>query len=218
MDVHKGPASHPPNTMYPSWGNYGGSQQSQNYGSGNNTGGAAGFGGSSGGSIFSSLQEQHLQQMQQLQMLHQKQLQSVLHHGPPPSGAYNSGPSAAYSGSNVTWQSSESGVGPSPYYTQNNSSNMTIRGPLAQTQDTQPPPPSQPHPSEAKPEPPPPEPPSVKTSKPPENNAPKFKEDVPKHPTSGNDKPMSLQVMPLILPSRILVKLVLYCATLTIPI
>uniref|UniRef100_A0A673BTQ4 YLP motif-containing protein 1 n=1 Tax=Sphaeramia orbicularis TaxID=375764 RepID=A0A673BTQ4_9TELE len=77
--------------MYPSWGNYGGSQ-SQNHGgsgarkppAGGHPGQSQGFGNfeaSSGGSLFSSLQEQHLQQMQQLQMLHQKQLQSVLHHG-----------------------------------------------------------------------------------------------------------------------------------------
>lgn len=76
--------------MYPSWGNFGG-QFSQNYGgpgprkppggaTNDQNSGFGGFEAPSSGSLFSSLQEQHLQQMQQLQMMHQKQLQSVLHH------------------------------------------------------------------------------------------------------------------------------------------
>ncbi|XP_077598366.1 uncharacterized protein ylpm1 [Stigmatopora nigra] len=125
--------------MYPSWGNYGGTPQ--NYGgtgqrkvpaAGAHTGGASSNFGctqapASGGSMFSSLQEQHLQQMQQLQMLHQKQLQNVLHHGnsapgfgggggggaaaagAAATGAGAVGPSAGYSA--PVWQSSETGAG-----------------------------------------------------------------------------------------------------------
>ncbi|XP_053736773.1 YLP motif-containing protein 1 isoform X1 [Synchiropus splendidus] len=134
--------------MHPSWGNYG-APPPQNFGGpgprkplGPPPGAATGFGGfeaSSGGSLFSSLQEQHLQQMQQLQMLHQKQLQSVLHHGSA-AGTYG-----GYTGSG--------------YYKQDESIRPPMRGShAAPHEQVQPPPPCQPHPAELKPAPPPPEP------------------------------------------------------------
>ncbi|XP_054616961.1 YLP motif-containing protein 1 isoform X2 [Dunckerocampus dactyliophorus] len=157
--------------MYPSWGNFG-APPSQNYGGSGprnmSGGGLAGpqarFGGlqaSPSGTLFSSLQEQHLQQMQQLQMLHQKQLQTVLHHGstaPPYGGGHQGG----YSGS--SWQSTEpvnldSGMG----------THSLIKG--GDTLSTQPdpskqPPPTQTHAAEAQPAPPPPEPQSSKVTEP----------------------------------------------------
>uniref|UniRef100_A0A3Q0QZG3 YLP motif-containing protein 1 n=1 Tax=Amphilophus citrinellus TaxID=61819 RepID=A0A3Q0QZG3_AMPCI len=184
--------------MYPSWGNYG-APQSQNYGgsgprkppTGSHTGQAAGFGGfeaSSSGSLFSSLQEQHLQQMQQLQMLHQKQLQSVLQHGaaaaapppPPPAPAYSAGLSGGYMGS--SWHSEgsahvDSVAGAQSYFKQEETPAPPTRAPPAPKQGHQqpPPPPPQPHPTETQPIPPPPEP---QPSKPPENSGP----EVPKDP------------------------------------
>ncbi|XP_030576741.1 YLP motif-containing protein 1 isoform X3 [Archocentrus centrarchus] len=199
--------------MYPSWGNYG-APQSQNYGgsgprkppTGSHTGQAAGFGGfeaSSSGSLFSSLQEQHLQQMQQLQMLHQKQLQSVLQHGaaaaaaappppPPPAPAYSAGLSGGYMGS--SWHSEgsahvDSVAGAQSYFKQEETPAPTTRAPPAPKQGHQqpPPPPPQPHPTETQPIPPPPEP---QPSKPPENSgAPKPKEAS----TAEDEKSLFLQ-------------------------
>uniref|UniRef100_A0AAV2KBA9 YLPM1-like spectrin repeat domain-containing protein n=1 Tax=Knipowitschia caucasica TaxID=637954 RepID=A0AAV2KBA9_KNICA len=165
--------------MFP-WGTFGGAQQPQNYGA-NNSGNAAAFGGSGSGSVFSSLQEQHLQQMQQLQMLHQKQLQSVLHHGAQ-AAAFAAQP-AQYPGS--MWPSTDTVVqanhpGPTAFYSQNNSASMHTRGPISQPQDIQPPPPSQPPPAE-QPAPPPPEPPAV------------TEHSTPKPPAPGSDTATSLQ-------------------------
>lgn len=190
--------------MYPSWGNYG-APQSQNYGGsgprkppggGGLAGQAPGFGGfeaSSGGSMFSSLQEQHLQQMQQLQMLHQKQLQNVLHHG------NNANAFGGYSG----WHSegaghADNGAGAPPYYQQDEAAAAAAqpaRGPPApQPGHSQPPPPPpQPQPSDTQPLPPPPEPPAAK---PPENNgAPKATEaSKTDAPPAEDDKSLPLQV------------------------
>ncbi|GLD59817.1 YLP motif-containing protein 1 isoform X1 [Lates japonicus] len=188
--------------MYPSWGNYGG-PQSQNYGGPaprkqpgpGHVGPATGFGSfeaPSSGSLFSSLQEQHLQQMQQLQMLHQKQLQSVLQHGNS-AGSYGGG----YSGS--SWHSegpghSDNNAGAQSYYKQDETPAQPTRGPAAPKQGHQqpPPPPPQPHPTELQPGPPPPEPPS---SKPPENSgAPKTKEANQKDSSATeDDKSLPLQ-------------------------
>ncbi|XP_074541677.1 uncharacterized protein ylpm1 isoform X2 [Halichoeres trimaculatus] len=187
--------------MYPSWGNFGGSQ-SQNYGGpgprkqpgAGLAGSTAGFGGfeaSSGGSMFSSLQEQHLQQMQQLQMLHQKQLQSVLHHGSNAS-TYGGGHPGGFSGS--SWHSestlpmhSDSGVGPQSYFQQDETPGSSARcpPPPQQVHQQPPPPPPQPKPNEPQPAPPPPEPPTVK---PPEiTNAP----EANKKDSSVNDEEKS---------------------------
>ncbi|XP_044026105.1 YLP motif-containing protein 1 isoform X3 [Siniperca chuatsi] len=185
--------------MYPSWGNFGG-PQSQNYGGsgprnvkqpgGGHTAPGAGFGGfeaPSSGSLFSSLQEQHLQQMQQLQMLHQKQLQSVLQHGNN-ANAYAGGHSGGHSG--PSWHSGgsghpDSGVGAQSYYKQDEIS-------AQQGHPQPPPPPPQPQPNDPQPVPPPPEPPSLKS---PENNgAPKSKEANKKHSsTTEDDKSLPLQ-------------------------
>ncbi|XP_068199244.1 YLP motif-containing protein 1 isoform X2 [Antennarius striatus] len=132
--------------MYPSWGNFGGAQQ-QNHGGPRMQfgGGPAGqpavfgtFDTSSNSSLFSSLQEQHLQQMQQLQMLHQKQLQSVLHHGNQ-ANAFTAAHSGGYPG--TTWRPEGPG--------------HTL------LQHTQPPPPLN-QPGESPPVPQPPDPVSVK--------------------------------------------------------
>uniref|UniRef100_A0A3P9CHW0 YLP motif-containing protein 1 n=1 Tax=Maylandia zebra TaxID=106582 RepID=A0A3P9CHW0_9CICH len=159
--------------MYPTWGNYG-APQSQNYGgagprkplAGSHTGQAPGFGGfeaSSSGSLFSSLQEQHLQQMQQLQMLHQKQLQSVLQHG---NNASTAAPAygVAHAGGYV-------GVPPAP----------------KQGHQQPPPLPPQPHPTDTQPVPPPPEP---QPSKPPENSSPPKPKEAP---TAEDEKSLPLQ-------------------------
>lgn len=180
--------------MYPSWGNYPG-QYSQNYGGPgarkppgvNPAGGFGGFEAPSSGSLFSSLQEQHLQQMQQLQMLHQKQLQSVLHHGNS-AGAYGAG----YTGS--PWQPGgsgsvdNSGEAVQPFYKQETPTPPTTTPPGQQ----QPPPPP-PQPLQSEPQPPPPE--SV-SSKPPENkNAPKLPDsDKNDQSATGEDKSLALQV------------------------
>ncbi|XP_035474079.2 YLP motif-containing protein 1 isoform X2 [Scophthalmus maximus] len=177
--------------MYPSWGNYGGPHQ-PNYGPGPRkppgAGPAAGFGGfeaspgGGGGSLFSSLQEQHLQQMQQLQMLHQKQLQSVLQHGnnagPPYGGGYPGSP----------WQPEASGhldnsAGAQTFYNQDEPPAQPARAPGHQ----QPPlPPPQPHQAEPQPCPPPPEPP---TPKPPEINEAHKKDSL----ATEDDKSLPLQ-------------------------
>ncbi|XP_074472349.1 uncharacterized protein ylpm1 isoform X1 [Sebastes fasciatus] len=172
-------------------------------GGGGHAGQAAGYGGgfeassssssSSGGSMFSSLQEQHLQQMQQLQMLHQKQLQSVLHHGNNANAnAYSGGNSGGYPG----WHSEGAGAGAQSFYQQDE----TTRGPPQpghpQPAPPPPPPPSQPHSIDTQPgPPPPPEPPS---SKPQENTgAPKPPEASKKDPpTTEDDKSLSLQRLP----------------------
>ncbi|XP_026174613.1 YLP motif-containing protein 1 isoform X2 [Mastacembelus armatus] len=192
--------------MFPSWGNFGG-PQSQNYGGsgprkppgGGHTGPSVGLGGfeaSSSGSLFSSLQEQHLQQMQQLQMLHQKQLQSVLQHGNS-TVSFGGGLSGGYLGS--SWHSDgsghlEGGVGAPSYYKQDETPAQLMRGPPAPKQGHQqpPPPPPQTHSTEPHPVPQPPEPPSAK---PPDNiGAPKVKEDNKKDvSTAEDDKGLPLQ-------------------------
>lgn len=153
--------------MYPSWGNFGGgSGPHKQLGGGGQAPGFGGFEASPSGSRFSSLQEQHFQQMQQLQMLHQKQLQSVLHHGSY-DNAYDAGHSGGYSG--TPWHPEGPGHTDSGGHQQ------------------PPPPPTQPN--EPQPVPPPPEPPSLK---PPEKNgAPK--EATKKQ--SEDDKSLPLQVM-----------------------
>ncbi|XP_073348612.1 uncharacterized protein [Pagrus major] len=187
--------------MYPSYGNFGG-PQSQNFGGpgprkqpgGGPAGQSAGFGGfepPSTGSMFSSLQEQHRQQMQQLQMLHQKQLQSVLHHGSN-ANSYGAGHSGGYSGG-TSWHPegaghSDSGFGAQSYSQQDDTPVQQTRDPAAPQQGHAQPPPPPPQPNEPQPGPPPPEPPSVKL---PENNlAPK--EDK-KHTSTTDDKSLPLQ-------------------------
>ncbi|KAM3860949.1 uncharacterized protein ylpm1 [Diretmus argenteus] len=189
--------------MYPSWGNYGGHQpqnfQPQNFGGpvprkpevggqGPPTGAFSGptgafsdFEAPVAGSLFSSLQEQHLQQMQQLQMLHKKQLQSVLHHNNT-ANAYDDGEAGGYSGS--SWQSqgpayADSDFGAQSYHKPDEARAQSVRVPQRPPQDPsqpQPPPPQQQQqPNEAQPKPPPPEPPSLKI--PQNNGAPKSKEE-----------------------------------------
>uniref|UniRef100_A0A3Q2DL41 YLP motif-containing protein 1 n=1 Tax=Cyprinodon variegatus TaxID=28743 RepID=A0A3Q2DL41_CYPVA len=163
--------------MYPSWGNYG-APPPQSYGgpgprkplvgTGQAPGGFGGFEASSGGSVFSSLEEQHRQQMQQLQMLHQKQLQSVLHHGNSAPGfgggipgGFNSGPQ---------WQSEGPGH---------------VEAQQAQHQ----PPPMLPQQAESKPAPPPPE-----SLKPQENiGAPQAPEVGTTSQSSTNNNSLPLQ-------------------------
>lgn len=190
--------------MYPSWGNFGGPQPPNYGGSGprnvKQPGGghpapAVGFGGfeaPTSGSLFSSLQQQHLQQMQQLQMLHQKQLQSVLQHGNSANtyAGGHTGPSWHLEGSGH----SDSGVGAQSYY--NVKQDET---PAPQVHPQPPPPPPQQQPNEPQPVPPPPEPPSLKL---PENNgAPKPKEANKKQSsTTEDDKSLPLQVMSCICP------------------
>ncbi|XP_061785293.1 uncharacterized protein ylpm1 [Nerophis lumbriciformis] len=148
--------------MFPSWGNYG-APPSQNYGGpgprkmpgGGHVGPQAGYGGlqaPQGGSLFSSLQEQHLQQMQQLQMLHQKQLQTVLHHGnaaPPYGGGHPDGFPAPPS-----WQSTEPG-----HLDGDGGTQLQLKGGGALPT---PPDLSKPPQTESQPAPPPSEPPSSK--------------------------------------------------------
>ncbi|XP_034018279.1 YLP motif-containing protein 1 isoform X2 [Thalassophryne amazonica] len=184
--------------MYPSWGNYGGSQ-SQNFGG---TGprkplvaghppptGYGGFEASNSGSMFSSLQEQHRQQMQQLQMLHQKQLQSVLHHSNAPS-TYGGGPSSGPAGS--SWYSEgygqvDNSAGAQSYYRHDQ---PPVREPPVPQQDVaQPPPPPPPQPNEPQPGPPPPEP---ATLKPPDSLSGE-KEMTMKESSVAEDKSMPLQ-------------------------
>ena len=188
-------------TMYPSWGNFGGTQ-SQNYGGSGprkqpGSGQSAGFGGfepPSTGSMFSNLQEQHLQQMQQLQMLHQKQLQSVLHHGSS-ANSYGAGHLSGYSG--TSWHPdgvghSDSGFGAQSYSQQVEPPGQPTRDLTAPQQaHTQPPPPP-PQVNEPQPGPPPPEPPSVK---PPENSGAHKKDKKKQSSTTEVDKSLPLQVM-----------------------
>lgn len=155
--------------MFPSWGNYG-APPPQSFGgpgprkppigTGPAPGGFGGYEASSSGSLFSSLQEQHRQQMQQLQMLHQKQLQSVLHHGNSGtgfggghSGGFNAAPPWHSEGPGQV-EGAESGQ---PYIMQEKTPVQTPRGPLPPSQGQQPQPPPQQQPAESKPIPPHPE-------------------------------------------------------------
>lgn len=130
-----------------------------------------GFEASQGGSMFSSLREQHLQQLQQLQMLHQKQLQSVLNHATHPN-SYSAGHSSGYS--ETPWHSEPSqpmkAPGPPPGHQQ------------------QPPPPTVSQPLDCQPVPPLPESSPVK---PPENGA---HEDSKRQAPTTEDKQFPLQV------------------------
>ncbi|XP_056150360.1 YLP motif-containing protein 1 isoform X2 [Lampris incognitus] len=170
--------------MYPSWGNYGGHQPQNFSGPGPRkqqiggatppTGGFGGFDAPAGGSLFSSLQEQHRQQMQQLQMLHQKQLQSVLHHNNTArefSGGAAGGPFPGSSWKPEGPGSTDAGFGAPSYFKQGDA--QPLRGPQAPQSDQPPPPP--PQPKDAQPKPPPPESASAKTS--PGDGTPKSKED-----------------------------------------
>uniref|UniRef100_A0AAX7VGU2 YLP motif-containing protein 1 n=1 Tax=Astatotilapia calliptera TaxID=8154 RepID=A0AAX7VGU2_ASTCA len=189
--------------MYPTWGNYG-APQSQNYGgagprkplAGSHTGQAPGFGGfeaSSSGSLFSSLQEQHLQQMQQLQMLHQKQLQSVLQHGNNASTAapaYGVAHAGGYVGS--SWRPEgpahvDSGAGAQSYFKPEETSATRVPPAPKQGHQQPPPLPPQPHPTDTQPVPPPPEP---QPSKPPENSSPPKPKEAP---TAEDEKSLPLQ-------------------------
>ncbi|MEQ2262000.1 hypothetical protein XENORESO_019789, partial [Xenotaenia resolanae] len=189
--------------MYPSWGNYG-PPPSQNYGgpgprmppvgAGQAPGSFGGFDASSGGSVFSSLQEQHRQQMQQLQMLHQKQLQSVLHHGNSGSG-YGGGLSGGFN-TGPQWHSEgqghvEGSEGAQSYLMQEKTPVQTPRGPLPPKPGQQQPPPPQPQPAESKPVQPPPEP---QPPRPQENiAAPQAPEASNTSPSSSDNKSLPLQ-------------------------
>ncbi|CAN9507380.1 unnamed protein product [Ophioblennius macclurei] len=185
--------------MFPSWGNFGGSQPNNFGGPGPRGGGNqnAGFGfeavgggpsnSSGGGSLLSSLQEQHLQQMQQLQMLHQKQLQSVLHHGGNNSNNNNPG---AFGGGGYP--------GASPWHQDGPGQHQDVGGPRPQSffgpgapkqgyQQQQPPPPPPSQPTEPQPVPPPPEP---QVPKPPDSNGPPKTEEPG---TTDGDKSLPLQ-------------------------
>ncbi|XP_016373169.1 YLP motif-containing protein 1 isoform X1 [Sinocyclocheilus rhinocerous] len=125
--------------MHPSWGGYGGGHQPpphfgprpHQFREAQPPAAGGGLGGYGAPSNFSSLQEQHLQQMQQLQQLHLKQLQSVLHH--PGNAASGSGHS--------NWQTGGVGHTAPPNSFQDPSA---LRGPAG-------PPQPQPPPSEGKP-------------------------------------------------------------------
>lgn len=174
--------------MYPTWGNFGG-PFSQNYGGPGPrkpTGGAtsdqsSGFGGfeaPSSGSLFSSLQEQHLQQMQQLQMMHQKQLQSVLHHSNHAS-PFGAPPSAGFPG--PSWNSEQPGQAG---YKQDEI-------PAPSSGQRQPPPPP-PQPNDPQPcPPPPPEPHLLKSS---DNNCHKNEASIGQLSKIEDDKSLPLQV------------------------
>ncbi|XP_028253796.1 YLP motif-containing protein 1 isoform X2 [Parambassis ranga] len=190
--------------MYPSWGNYSG-PQSQNFGGpgprkppgGSLTGQAAGFGGfeaPASGSLFSSLQEQHRQQMQQLQMLHQKQLQSVLHQGSSTTG-FTGGLPGGYSGS--SWHSEgsghlDSGAGAQSFYKQDETLAQPTRVPPISKPGQPPLPPPQTHPIEPQPVPPPPD---LQSTKPPENSGASKAQEAPRKdaPTTEEDKSLPLQ-------------------------
>ncbi|XP_059355022.1 YLP motif-containing protein 1-like isoform X2 [Carassius carassius] len=147
--------------MHPSWGGYGGAHQPpphfgprphQFRGPQPPAVAGEGFGGHGTPSLtassnFSSLQEQHLQQMQQLQQLHLKQLQSVLHH---------SGNNTSSSSGPPYWQTGHTAP---PNSFQDPS---TLRGPAGPPQP-QPPPPEVKPPA---PEPPPSSSPAVKSPAP----------------------------------------------------
>lgn len=129
--------------------------------------------------------------MQQLQMLHQKQLQSVLHHGNH-ANSYGAGPSGGYSG--TSWHPegpghSDSGVGAQSYYKQDEIQSM--KGPPAPQQGHQPPPPPPPQPKEQQPVPPPPESPSLK---PPESNSVPKEVTKKQATTTEEDNALHLQV------------------------
>ncbi|XP_032441201.1 YLP motif-containing protein 1 isoform X1 [Xiphophorus hellerii] len=155
--------------MFPSWGNYG-APPPQSFGgpgprkppigTGPAPGGFGGYEASSSGSLFSSLQEQHRQQMQQLQMLHQKQLQSVLHHGNSGTG-FGGGHSGGFNAA-PPWHSEgpcqvEGAESGQSYLVQEKTPVQTPKGPLPPNQGQQPQPPPQQQPAESKPIPPHPE-------------------------------------------------------------
>lgn len=205
--------------MYPSWGNYSGSQSQPYGGSGPRKQPVAGYGGpatagfggfeaSPSGLLFSSLQEQHLQQMQQLQMLHQKQLQSVLHHGGG-TAAYGGGHSGGFSGAPWHSEGPDAPAGAPPYYNQDEAAAQPSRlPPPAKPGNQQPlPPPPQPHGAEPQTVPPLAEVPSAKpdnndTLKPVEANT-----QAPFTPQEG--KTLTLQVMSHVL--LLLVRELKYC-------
>ncbi|XP_011610360.2 YLP motif-containing protein 1 isoform X3 [Takifugu rubripes] len=173
--------------MYPSWGNFGG-QFSQNYGGPGPrkpTGGptseqSSGFGGfeaPSGGSLFSSLQEQHLQQMQQLQMMHQKQLQSVLHHSNHAS-PFGAPAPAGFPG--PSWNSEQPGQAG---YKQDE--------PAAPSSVQRQPPPPPPQPNEPQPCPPPPPEPHLLKS--PDNNCHQIEATIGHLSKIEDDKSLPLQ-------------------------
>ncbi|XP_037541770.1 YLP motif-containing protein 1 isoform X2 [Nematolebias whitei] len=188
--------------MYPSWGNYG-APPSQNYGGsgprqhpvGSHAGQAGGYGGfeaASGSSLFSSLEEQHRQQMEQLQMLHKKQLQSVLHHGNN-DPAFSGGPPGGFPASS-SWHSESTGHvedgGVQSYLNQENTPAQMHKIRLAapnqgpQHHHHPPPPPPQ-QPADCQPVPPPPPPPEPQ---PPENSEPpKAQEAINMYSASTTD-------------------------------
>ncbi|XP_021174544.2 YLP motif-containing protein 1 isoform X2 [Fundulus heteroclitus] len=155
--------------MYPSWGNYG-PPPAQSYGgpgsrkppvgAGQAPGAFGGFEAPSSGSVFSSLQEQHRQQMQQLQMLHQKQLQSVLHHGNSGPGFGGGPPGPPPGPPGPPWHAegpgqAEGGESAQPYLMQERTPIPAPRGPLPPKHAPPQPPPQA---AESKPALPPPEP------------------------------------------------------------
>lgn len=175
--------------MYPSWGNFGG-QFSQNYGgpgprkpsvgaTNDQSSGFGGFEAPSSGSLFSSLQEQHLQQMQQLQMMHQKQLQSVLHHSNHAS-PFGTPASAGFQGS--SWNSEVPG--------QATYKNDDPAAPSSGQRQPPPPPPAQAN----DPQPCSPPPPETKLIKTPDNNCHQNESTVSQLPTVEDDKSLPLQV------------------------
>lgn len=182
--------------MFPSWGNFGG-QHSQNYGGPGPRkppgSGLGGFEPPSSGSLFSSLQEQHRQQMQQLQMLHQKQLQSVLQHGNH-ANSFGGGHSGGHTG--TPWHSelpgpAAGGVGAPPYFKQDETPVQPMKGAPAPQQGHQQPPPPPPQPSDSQPVPPPPESPSLKPQE--NNGAPA--ELTKNQAATADDKSLPLQVL-----------------------
>lgn len=173
--------------MYPSWGNFGG-QFSQNYGGSGPRkppGGATndqsssfgGFDAPSSGSLFSSLQEQHLQQMQQLQMMHQKQLQSVLHHSNHAS-PFGTPASAGFPG--PSWNSEVPG--------QANYKKDELAAPSSGQRQPSPPPPQPNEPQAC-----PPPPPETKLLKSPDNNCHQNESTISQLSTT-DDKSLPLQV------------------------
>lgn len=191
--------------MYPSWGNFGG-QFSQNYGgpgprkpsggaTNDQTSSFGGFEAPSSGSLFSSLQEQHLQQMQQLQMMHQKQLQSVLHHS---NHATPFGTSASAGFPGPSWNSEVPGQ----------ASYKKDESAAPSSGQRQPPPPPQPN----EPQPCPPLPPETKLLKSPDNNCHQNESTISQLSTTEDDKSLPLQVTHLeICPTFSAIVIILKC-------
>uniref|UniRef100_A0A671V5H6 YLP motif-containing protein 1 n=1 Tax=Sparus aurata TaxID=8175 RepID=A0A671V5H6_SPAAU len=125
-------------------------------------------------------------------MLHQKQLQSVLHHGNN-ANSYGAGHSVGYSGTSWHPQGvghSDSGFGAQSYSQQVETPRQPTRDPAAPQQvHTQPPPPP-PQANEPQPGPPPPEPPSVK---PPDNSGAPKKHKKKQSSTTEDNKSLPLQ-------------------------